>query len=71
MNVRQEVNVKMNRLAQEYMTKKGWSQKRFGKEMKLTEPEISRLVGYRRNWTFGLIERFKVVSGEHFSLWVA
>jgi plasmid maintenance system antidote protein VapI len=71
MHVRSQINTKMNGLAQAHMNKTGWSQKYLGKEMGLTEPEISKLISYKRNWTFKLIERFKAVTGEKVNLWVA
>jgi len=46
------------------MNRKGWSQKKLGEEMGLTEPEISKIINYRRAWTWQLAERFKSVSGE-------
>ena len=54
----------MNELALRCMNRKGWSQKKLGEEMGLTEPEISKIINYRRAWTWQLAERFKSVSGE-------
>jgi len=54
----------MNELVRREMYRRGWTQKRIGREMGITEAEISKLLNGRRGWTFNLAERLKKVLGE-------
>lgn len=70
MYILNELNVRMTEIAQREMNKRGWTQVRFGKEMKLDESEVSKLLSYKRNWTWQLIEKFKDATGEDIKLFV-
>lgn len=64
MHVRGELNYRMIEIAQREMNKRGWTQYQLGKHMGLSPPEISKLMNYKRQWTFTLVERFKAIAKE-------
>jgi plasmid maintenance system antidote protein VapI len=64
MHIRAELCVRANELVRREMYRRGWTQKRIGREMGITEAEISKLLNGRRGWTFNLVERLKKVLGE-------
>lgn len=64
LHIRAELDIRMAELVRREMYKRGWTQKRVGKELGVGEAEISKLLHGKRPWTFGLAERLKKVIGE-------